>query len=684
MSLRIATDVGGTFTDLVAFDPESGRLIASKAPTTPAALERGVLEAVEAGDVDLADAAFFVHGCTVVINAITERTGARTALVTTAGFRDVLAIGRGNRPDMYNLRYHKPEPFVLRRRCFEVTERVDWHGNVETPLDAGALDAVADACRRMGVEAIAVCFLHAYANPAHERQARDRLTSRLGDVAVSISSDITRQMREYERTSTTLLNAYVQPVVDRYLTDLETGARERGLRHTAHVMQSNGGSASFERARRTPINLVESGPAAGIIGAARIGARLGEPNVIYLDIGGTTAKCSLIEEGRPLMTTEYKLEWSPHAAGYPVNVAVIDIVEIGAGGGSIAWVDDTGGLHVGPRSAGAEPGPACYGNGGTQPTVTDAKLVAGVLDPEYFLGGRLTVSRALAREAVGKLGEAVGTSPEETANGIIRLANAKMINALRLVSVRRGHDPRDFVLVACGGGGPMHAAALAAELRVKRVVIPPLAGNFSAWGMLVTEPRIDLIRTHLLRTERCAVSDLEAIYAGLAAEADAGLGQEGGRTAELVISRAVEMRYDGQEHTVSVAYDGGVETMAELEARFHHAHERLYTFSLDDTPIEIVNFHLTGHRAVAMPAIAALEPDGRSPTSARKGDREVDFDADGRHRCAVYERERLPPGFSADGPAVIEESASTTLVHPGHRVTVDEWGNLVLDVGAGR
>jgi N-methylhydantoinase A len=684
MSLRIATDVGGTFTDLVAFDEASGRLTASKVLTTPTAFSRGVLASVEAADVDLADAAFFVHGCTVVINAITERKGARTALVTTAGFRDVLAIGRGNRPDMYNLRYHKPEPFVPRRLCFEVPERIDWRGAVDTPLDLEAVDAVADRCLQLGVEAVAVCFLHSYANPEHEQAARERLAARLGDVAITISSDVSRQMREYERTSTTILNAYVQPVVDRYLTELEQGARERGLSRTAHVMQSNGGSASFERARRTPINLVESGPAAGIIGAARIGERLGEPNVIYLDIGGTTAKCSLIEDGRPLLTTEYKLEWDPTRAGYPANVAVIDIVEIGAGGGSIAWLDDTGGLHVGPRSAGAEPGPACYGKGGTAPTVTDAKLVAGVLDPDYFLGGRLSVSRDLALEAIGKLGEAVGTSPEETANGIIRLANAKMINALRLVSVRRGHDPRDFVLVACGGGGAMHAAALGAELRVKQVVIPPLAGNFSAWGMLVTEPRIDLIRTHILRTDRCAADDLETVYAALAAEADAGLGHEGGGAAELVLTRSLEMRYDGQEHTVSVAYDGGVSSMDELEERFHRAHERLYTFSLEDTPIEIVNFHLAGHRAVAMPAIAELDADGRSAERGRKADREVDFDADGRHRCAVYQREDLPPGFSVDGPAVVEESASTTLVHPGQRLTVDTWGNLLIDVGGAR
>ncbi len=486
-------------------------------------------------------------------------------------------------------------------------------------------------------------------------------------------------MREYERSSTTILNAYVQPVLDRYLTEVEAGAQARGLARTAYAMQSNGGTASFERARRTPINLVESGPAAGIMGAARIGEQIGERNVIYLDIGGTTAKCSLIEDGKPQITTEYKLEWSPQSAGYPANVPVTDIVEIGAGGGSIAWLDDTGGLHVGPRSAGADPGPACYGKGGTSPTVTDAKLVAGVIDPDYFLGGRLSVSRELAVEAIGRLGEQVGTSPEETANGIIRLANARMINALRLVSVRRGFDPRDFVLVACGGGGAMHAAALGAELRVKRTVIPPLAGNFSAWGMLVTEPRIDLLRTHLLRTERTDLAEIEAVYAALGEEAAEGLGDEAGG-ADLIFTRAMEMRYAGQEHTVSVVLDD-VAGMDDLEERFHRAHERLYTFALRDTPIEIVDFHLTGHLSVPTPAISRIDGDGRSPEAARKADRRVDFDADGRHECAVYERDLLPAGFSTAGPLVIEEPSSTTLVHPGQRLTVDEWGNLLIDAG---
>jgi N-methylhydantoinase A len=681
MSLRVATDVGGTFTDLVAFDEETGELVTAKASTTPDAFGRGVTDAVEAGAVDLGDASFFVHGATVVINAITERKGARTALVTTEGFRDVLAIGRGNRPDMYDLRPRKPEPFVPRRLAFEVPERLGPDGAVVTPLDLAAVDRVADALAAAGAEAVAVCFLHSYANPDHERAAGERLAARLGpEVAVTLSSDVTRQLREYERTSTTVLNAYVQPVVAAYLGDLESRARERGLRRAPYVMQSNGGTASFERARRLPINLVESGPAAGIIGAAHVGAQIGEPNVIYLDIGGTTAKCSLIEDGRPRTTTDYRLEWTPRSPGYPANVPVTDIVEIGAGGGSIAWRDETGGLHVGPRSAGAVPGPACYGQGGADATVTDAKLVAGVLDAGYFLGGRLAVDRDLSAQALERLGADVGTSVAETANGVIRLANANMINALRLVSVQRGHDPRDFVLVACGGGGAMHAAALGAELRVKRIVIPPLPGTFSAWGMLVTEPRVDVVRTQIVRTATATAAELAEVFAAMERDAlDAMEGEEGAAEG-LLVSRALEMRYVGQEHTVTVPLDGAPPDGPAVEEGFHRAHERLYTFALHDTPAEIVTFHLVGRLRVRTPQTGRLPSAGRSADLARKGRRTVDFDADGVHPCDVWQRELLPPGFEAEGPAIVEEASSTTLVHPGQRLRVDDRGNLLIDL----
>jgi len=675
MSLRVATDVGGTFTDLVSIDEVTGRVHVAKAPTTPAGFSRGVLDAVAKTGIGLADANFFAHGSTVVINAITTRHGARTALVTTRGFRDVLEIGRGNRPDMYNLRPRKPRPFVPRRWRFEVTERVAHDGTVVQPLAEGELDAIIAASRADGIEAMAVCLVNSFANPAHELLVGERLAQGLPDVEVTVSSDITRQLREYERSNTAVLNAYVQPVVSRYLRDVEDGLRERRLACAPVVMQSNGGTASFSRARRTPINLVESGPAGGIIGAAKVGEAFGEPNVIYLDIGGTTAKCSLIEHGQPKTASQYELERDAHNAGHPVLVPVVDIVEIGAGGGSIAWVDAAGGLHVGPDSAGAEPGPACYGLGGTEATVTDAKLLAGVLNPDYFLGGELEVDAEAARAALARLGEKLGLSPEATANGIIRLVNANMINALKLVSVRRGHDPRDFVLVACGGGGAMHAAALGAELRVKQVIIPVSPGTFSAWGMLMTEPRVDVMRTRILRTDDTALDEVLRVFAELEAEAaDAFDDQEAGSGGPR-FARALEMRYLGQEHAVSVPFGEDIATLADLERAFHVEHERAYTFSLDDTPVEIVTFQLAAHRRVAMPPRPGGAPLSGTP---EKGERRVDFDQDGVHTCVVYERGRLPAGFTADGPLLVEEPTSTTLVHPHQILCVEPHGNLVI------
>jgi N-methylhydantoinase A len=679
MNLVAATDIGGTFTDLVVFDTETREIRIAKASTTPARFADGVIDSLAAGTVALDRVEQLLHGTTIVINALTERKGARTALVTTRGFRDVLEIGRGNRPDMYNLVCRKPEPFVPRRLRFEVTERVDRHGAVLVPLHLDELEAITTACRQQEVEAVAICFLHAYAHPEHEQSARDRLLELLPGVHVSTSSEITREWREYERTSTAVLNGYVQPVVASYLDDLGGALARDGLTGGFRIMQSSAGTAAADVARRRPISLVESGPAAGIIGAARIAEQIGERDAIYLDIGGTTAKCSLILGGNPGTTTEYRIEWSPTFAGYPIMVPVVDIVEIGAGGGSIAWVDDGGALRVGPKSAGADPGPACYGRGGDSPTVTDAKLLAGVLDPDYVLGGRLRVYPELAREAIGRLSAPLGLSEPEFANGVIRLVNASMINALKLVSVRRGYDPRDFVLVACGGGGAMHAAALGAELGVKAVVVPPRSGVFSAWGMLLTEPRIDLVQTRVLRTSGTDPAELDALFAGLEDEAAARFAEEGAAATELQHVRSIDMRYAGQEHAVRVPVGAGPADLVEIEAAFHAEHRRKYTFSLADTSIELVTFHLATHRRSPQPELAPWR--GGMPSPEAKGRRLVDFDVDGVHDTPVLERDHLAAGFTGEGPLVIEEETTTALVHPGQPVEVDGYGNLVIGVG---
>jgi N-methylhydantoinase A len=680
MSLIAATDIGGTFTDLVVFDTATSEIGIAKASTTPARFAEGVMDSLATGAVPLARVEHLIHGTTIVINALTERKGAPTALVTTRGFRDVLEIGRGNRPDMYNLLCRKPQPFVPRRWRFEVTERVDRHGTVLVPLRIAELDAAVETCRAQGVEAIAICFLHAYAHPEHERAARDRILERYPGVHVSISSDITREFREYERTSTTVLNGYVQPVVADYLDDLGEALERDGLRGSFHVMQSSAGTASVRAARQRPISLVESGPAAGIIGAARIGEQIGEPNAIYLDIGGTTAKCSLIEGGEPNTTTEYKLEWGPTFAGYPVMVPVVDIVEIGAGGGSIAWMDDGGALKVGPKSAGADPGPACYGKGGESPTVTDAKLLAGVLNPEYILGGRLRVHPDRAGEAMRDLGARLGVTEAELANGVIRLVNASMINALKLVSVRRGHDPREFVLVACGGGGAMHAASLGAELGVKMVVVPPRSGVFSAWAMLLTEPRLDLVQTRVTRASETSGDEIDALFAQLQDEAAARFAEDRISPAALYHARSVDMRYAGQEHSVRVPVPSGPADLPEIEAAFHAEHRRKYTFSLPDTPIELVTFHLATHRRASKPELAAWT--GGAASVEPKGRRLVDFDVDGVHETVILERDDLPTGYAAEGPLVIEESTTTSLIHPGQTIEIDRYGNLLVDVAA--
>ena len=680
---RLAVDIGGTFTDLVHFDEESGNLEAEKSLSTPRDLTQGVLDTIDLSGIEPGAVSFFVHGGTTVINAITERKGVRTALVTTKGFRDVLEIARGNRPDMYNLRFQKPAAFVPRRRRFEVRERIDAEGQEIEPLEQADLEAVVERCRQQAIEAIAVQFLHSYVAPEHEAACAAFLREKLPDVAVTASHEITREWREYERGNTAVLNAYVQPIVQRYFTKLEGALRELGIDCPYTAMQSNGGTTSFGWAKAHPITLIESGPAAGVNGAALIGELCGEPNVIYLDVGGTTVKCSVIEEGRPKVTTEYKLEWSRLNPGYPVRVPVADLVEIGAGGGSIAHFDAAGSLRVGPQSAGADPGPACYGLGGTEPTVTDAKLLTGVLNPGNFAGGRIALDEGRARTAMQTIADGLGTTVEDAAAAVIRVVEANMNNALKLVSIQRGHDPRDFVLVAAGGGGAMHAAPLGRELGVREIVVPRYPGYFSAWGMLATEPRCDFAITALSRADDISVDQIRAVFADLEAEADTYFSADDGVSSDaLSFGRSVDMRYFGQEHSVTVSVDEAALDLATILDDFHAAHERAYTFKLTDTPVEFVTFRLTASASVPRPRVNPIDDENRSAAEARKGRRMVDFGEDGRHEADIYERDALPAGFEADGPLVVEEPSSTTIVHPGQRLWVDRLGFLHIGEAA--
>jgi N-methylhydantoinase A len=674
---RLASDIGGTFTDLVYFDDESGDLKVEKSLTTPKDLTQGVEETIRLAQIDPNTVDFFVHGGTTVINAITERKGAKTALVTTFGFRDVLEIARGNRPDLYNLSFEKPTPFVPRRLRFEVRERIDAKGRELEPLHLADLDAVVERCQSEGVEAVAIQFLHSYAAPEHEAACATYLRDKLPGVAITASHEITREWREYERANTAVLNAYVQPIVQRYFDSLESSLRGQGLDCPFAAMQSNGGSTSFSWAKAHPITLVESGPSAGVNGAALVGKLCGEEDVIYLDIGGTTAKCSVIEGAQVKVTTDYKLEWTRINPGYPVKVPVVDIVEIGMGGGSIAWFDKVGALKVGPVSAGSDPGPAGYGLGGSEPTVTDAKLLTGVLNPGYFAGGRITLDVAAAEGAMQKIADGLKTRIEEAAVAVLRLADADAINALKLVSIQRGHDPRDFVLIVGGGGGAMHAATLGRELGVREIIIPLYPGYFSAWGMLATEPRRDFVQTALGRADDMTTEGLKDLFAGLVTEAENYFrDQDGAEEAKLVFEFGIDLRYFGQEHWVTVAASLENLRVDAILHDFHIAHERAYTFKLDDTPVEFVNFRLTATARVPLPTVKPLNGSGRSESAAAKGLRSVHFGEDGRHEARIFERDLLPAGFEADGAMVIEEPSANTIVHPGQHLRVDELGFL--------
>ena len=676
--MRLATDIGGTFTDLVYLDEKAGTVGLAKASSTPPTFGDGIMDALKKSGVAAEAVEQFVHGTTVVINALMERTGARTAIVTSEGFRDVLEIGRANRPDIYNLRFRKQPPFVPRHLRFEVPERTNYKGEVVTPLESDVVAELAGRLKAEGVEAVAVSFLHSYANPGPEEMAAAVLRSHLPGVKVTTASGLTREWREYERTSTAVLNAFVQPVATAYLRSLTRDLRDAGMGAPLFGMKSNGGTQTFAVLEDQPIHLVESGPVGGVIGAAAVGKAIGIPNLITLDIGGTTAKCALQDDGLVKVTTEYRIERDQHHAGYPIKVPVVDIVEIGAGGGSIAWIDDGGALKIGPKSAGAVPGPACYGNGGTEPTVTDANLIAGRINPDYFLGGEIPVSIELARQATEPIAAALGVTVDEAALGIIRLANANMINALKLVSVRRGYDPRDYAMIAFGGGGAMHAAALATELHVGTVIVPPAPAHFSAWGMLMTDPMQDFIQTALTSAKPENQERIASIFADMEAEARQFFAAAGYDGSQVTTERYGDMRYHGQEHTVQVPFPADLVDVDAVNAAFHALHERAYTFRLE-SPTEIVNFHLVARVAIPKPSLTGTVTTG---SGRPKGRRLVDFDESGRLETTIYERADLIPGEPVEGPAVIEEPASTTVIHPGQRVMVDSIGNLRIETGA--
>ncbi|MEM7696244.1 MAG: hydantoinase/oxoprolinase family protein [Pseudomonadota bacterium] len=683
-TLRVATDVGGTFTDLVAFEtgPEGMRITTQKADTTPPDFERGVMDVMAKAGISPADVDFMAHGTTVVINALTERKGVKVGLITTQGFRDTLEIARGNRPDFFNLHYEKPKPFVSRHLRAELPGRMTYQGSERAPLDLAPLPAILAHFRAEGVEAVAICLLHAYANTAHEVAVLKAVRAAWPDVSAVASHQITREWREYERTNTTVLSAYVQPVAARYLGRLDAALREKGARKSPYVMQSNCGVDSLAATAAIPITMVESGPASGFWGAAELGRLIDEPNLLALDIGGTTAKCSLIEGGDVRIMTDYWIERSRKSAGYPIMVPVVDLVEIGNGGGSIASVDDFGKLHVGPQSAGALPGPAAYGKGGTDATTTDANLWLGRINPETFCGGAVAPDMAAAERALGAIGARLGVSATEAARGIIRIANNNMVNALKLVSLNRGHDTRDFALLAFGGGGAMHAVALGQELQVKKVIVPAAASVFSAWGMMMSDLRRDTFVTQLIDLAPGAGARIEAVFATAEARARETFVAEGVDAAALTFTRLGKFRYQNQEHTTEVPLKGPV-TDAALSAiaeDFHALYEKEYTYRLS-APVEMVGIHLVARAAVGTLTMVPKPLGPPAAAAAHKGTRTVDYALEGVHQAAIYDGDRLAPGMAFSGPAIVEDDSTTIVIHPGNRAHVDPYGNLHIAIG---
>jgi len=676
--MRVGIDIGGAFTDLVAYDDSTKELKWVKVESTPRDLSAGVIECVKRSGIPPLEIGHIIHGQTVVINAIIERKGVKVGLITTKGHRDVLELQRANRRDMYNFRYKKPEPLVPRCLRLEIDERVMADGTVLKELEEEEVVEAAERLLKEGVEALCIAFLNSYANPDNERRAGE-IVRGMTTVPLVLSHEVTREWREYERFSTATLNAYVLPILDRYLGRLQD-ALSNG-RTTFMAMVSNGGMVPFEYARRFPIYTIESGPIAGVIGAIGVASIIGEKNIIALDGGSTTTKASLVEGLTPEVTTEYYVERDRFRPGYPVMVPVIRTVEVGNGGTSIAWIDPVGRVKVGPKAAGADPGPACYGRGGEDPTLTDAYVVTGLLNPKYLLGGELLIHRDLAVRAVKKIADRLNVSVEEAAEGIIKLANDNAAYAINLVSIQRGYDPRDFTLIAYGGSGPMFAPFIAEELEIRRIVIPSIPpGVFSAWGMLNTDIVHSTIQTYITRLDSPdAVETMNRVYGELEEEILEVFKSEG-IEGPIILERYADMRYYGQEHTVRVPVKSGGLSREDVDATiegFHEAHEREYEFKLVGDPVEIVNFQVIGVKKVRKLELSELPEDELDPEEAFLAERSVYING-GYETLPVYDRTKLGRGATIRGPAILEDPTATIIVLHAQEAVVDRYGNIII------
>jgi N-methylhydantoinase A len=662
----VAVDVGGTFTDVFVLDEETADVRVAKVPSTPRDPMQGVMDGIEAARLDLADVTLFSHGTTVATNALITRRFPPSALVTTRGFRDVIEIRRGTRDDLWDAYKDVSPPYIRRRDRFELTERIDFEGRVVEPVDEEETRALAGRLKRRGVETVAVCFINAYANPANEQRVREILEEELPGVAISTSSETLPEIFEYERFSTTVANAVLAPLVGGYVSRLEARLRDDGYAGDLLILHSGGGVMTSALVQRFAGRIAASGIAAGAIACRHIAQLCGFENAIGLDMGGTSTDISLVHGGEMRTTTEWGVEY-----GHPICFPSIEILTIGAGGGSLAWIDDAGSLRNGPQSAGADPGPACYRRGGSEPTNTDANVVLGRLGSE-LVGGAVALDRGAAQAAVDTVAEPLGLDTTEAARAIIQVANANMADAVRLISIRRGYDPREFALVVFGGAGALHGAALAKELSIPTVIVPPNPGITSALGCLLVDVRHDLARMHLRRVEDAVPSEIEAEFAALQDEARERLAAEGVPEDRMTFRRSIAMRYLGQWRSLSVAVDAGLESLDDVVARFHAEHEREFAYHREDAPVELYELGLQAVGVTPKPELARHELDGGDlPEPLARRPVVFDEEADAVD-TPVYDRAALPAGCRLDGPAVVQQLDSTIVVPPGVTAAVDE------------
>jgi N-methylhydantoinase A len=677
--IRIGIDVGGTYTDVVGLDASTGRLATHKLESTPddpsEAISTGLHALLEREGWAIGDVAYFAHGSTVATNALLQGKGARVALVTTRGFRDILEIGRQTRPHLYDLQVDKPTPLASRDLRFEVTERIGPDGEIIEPLDERDLLRVVDRIRVSGAQSVAVCLLHGYRFPEHEQLVRRAIARELPHLPMSVAHELQPEFREFERVNTTVVNAFLQPLVGSYVNALSRRLVASGIRCRPYMTQSNGGVISLDTAASQSYRTALSGPSSGVVAASYLASAAGLANVITLDMGGTSTDLGLIHRG------DYAVATSRTVGGYPIKTPMIDIHTIGAGGGSVGWCDAGGLLKVGPMSAGAVPGPACLGRGGDQATVTDANVALGILNAESFLGGRVPVRREFARAALARLAGELGIDPDHAARGLIQVAVANMVGATRVISVQRGHDPRDFTLVPFGGAGPLHGAWVMRELGIPRMLVPETPGLLCAFGLLVTDLRRDFSQTSLRPADSADPDSITSTYEGLERSAEAWLDAEGFRLDRRAIRRTVDMRYRGQNHELPVAVPGGrlnPTAIATVIDDFYDAHEQAYGYAARGEPAEFVTFRV---EALGLMEKAPLQREPvdvmHAPTAAIIGTRRTILD-EPRH-TSVYDRGALRPGHWLDGPAIIEQMDSTTLVLAGQIARVDGLRNLVVE-----